>query len=55
MQKAGNYSNGMQRKASWKFIETVIWNTSAHLTHTQLNAEDQRNQNAEFTDKQEFK
>jgi hypothetical protein len=33
----------------------VIWNTSAHLTHTQLNAEDQRNQNAEFTDKQEFK
>jgi hypothetical protein len=43
----------MPRKASWKSIETVIWNTSAHLTLTPPNVEDRRIQNAEFTDKEE--
>jgi len=54
MQKGESYLNGIPRKESWRSIETVIWNTSAHLILIRPSVEDRRTRNVEFTDKEEL-
>lgn len=41
------------KKASWRSLETVIWNTSVHLILTQPSVEARRTRNVEFTDKED--
>ena len=54
VQKGESYLNGIPRKESWRSIETVIWNTSAHLILIRPSVEDRRTRNVEFTDKEEL-